>query len=169
MKRFILFTLMLAILLPSLAIAASGDTQPIRQERLQAQQTQVQQPQPVQRQPQAVQPRAQELAVQERELVLQQRQAELNFQREKQNIELERMRLELKSIDKSPKEGLKALLLVAMVVHILCAVWVYQDIRKLNTISGLWIVIALLTGLLGTLVYAVVRLGEKSKPQLNQQ
>jgi hypothetical protein len=47
-----------------------------------------------------------------------------------------------------------------LVVHILLAVWVYTDIRKLNRGSGIWIVIALLTGLLGTLVYAVVRLGD---------
>jgi hypothetical protein len=35
-----------------------------------------------------------------------------------------------------------------------------MDIRQLNRGSGLWIVIALLTGLLGALVYAVVRLGD---------
>jgi len=47
----------------------------------------------------------------------------------------------------------------------LCAVWVYQDIRRRASGSGIWIVIALLTGLLGTLVYAVVRLGENQKSQ----
>ena len=53
------------------------------------------------------------------------------------------------------------LLLLIAVVHILVAVWIYTDIRKLNRGSGLWIVIALLTGLLGTPVYAVVRLGDE--------
>lgn len=53
------------------------------------------------------------------------------------------------------------LMLICMVVHILLAIWVYQDIRKRNAGSGLWIVITLLTGLLGALVYAVARLGDK--------
>ena len=53
-------------------------------------------------------------------------------------------------------------LLIAMcvVVHILVAIWVFQDIRKRGTGSGIWIVIALIAGLLGALVYAVVRLGD---------
>lgn len=59
------------------------------------------------------------------------------------------------------KEDMHPLLLICFIVHILTAVWVFQDIRKRGAGSGLWIVIALLTGLLGTLVYAVVRLGEK--------
>ncbi|MBL7188372.1 MAG: hypothetical protein ISS70_18760 [Phycisphaerae bacterium] len=58
------------------------------------------------------------------------------------------------------KDALHPLLLLLLVVHILVAVWVYTDIRKLNSGSGIWIVIALLTGLLGTLVYAVVRMGD---------
>ncbi len=52
------------------------------------------------------------------------------------------------------------LLIVIAIVHILTVIWVYQDIRKRGVGSGIWIVIALLTGLLGTLVYAVVRLGD---------
>jgi len=47
------------------------------------------------------------------------------------------------------------------VVNILLAIWVYQDIRKRNAGSGIWIVVTLMTGLLGALVYAVVRIGEK--------
>jgi hypothetical protein len=62
--------------------------------------------------------------------------------------------------DDDDDDDLHPLLLLLAVVHILCAVWVYQDIRRRAGGSGLWIVIALLTGLLGTLVYAVVRLGE---------
>lgn len=54
-------------------------------------------------------------------------------------------------------------MLVMLVVHILLAIWVYQDIRKRNSESGIWIIIALLTGLLGTAVYAIVRLGESNK------
>jgi hypothetical protein len=47
-----------------------------------------------------------------------------------------------------------------VIVHILVAIWVYMDIRQLNRGSGIWIVIALLTGLLGGLVYAIVRIGD---------
>ena len=54
-----------------------------------------------------------------------------------------------------------AIFVVCAVIHILLAMWVYQDIRKRNTGSGLWIVITLLTGLLGALVYAIVRIGDK--------
>jgi hypothetical protein len=52
---------------------------------------------------------------------------------------------------------------IIVIVHILLAVWVFQDIRKKSESSGIWIVIALLTGLLGVLVYAVVRLGDIRK------
>jgi len=50
--------------------------------------------------------------------------------------------------------------MICGIIHILMTIWVYQDIRKRNAGSGIWIVVALLTGLLGTLVYAVVRLGD---------
>jgi hypothetical protein len=48
--------------------------------------------------------------------------------------------------------------LICLLIHILLAVWVYQDIRKRGRGSGIWIVVVLLTGLCGTLVYALVRL-----------
>jgi len=32
------------------------------------------------------------------------------------------------------------LILICMAVHILLAIWVYQDIRKMNAGSGLWII-----------------------------
>lgn len=57
--------------------------------------------------------------------------------------------------------ALGLLLVVCFVIHILLTVWVYQDIRHRNAGSGIWIVITLLTGLLGAAVYALVRLGER--------
>ena len=48
-----------------------------------------------------------------------------------------------------------------LVVWLLLAVWVFQDIRKRNAGSGLWIVVTLLTGLLGAVLYALVRIGDK--------
>jgi hypothetical protein len=72
-----------------------------------------------------------------------------------------------KAVSKYHHDGLKGFLFLFMatcvLVHILTAVWVYQDIQKRHVGSGLWIVLALLTGLCGTLVYAVVRLGDTSK------
>ena len=53
-----------------------------------------------------------------------------------------------------------AILLIIIIVHILLSVWVYQDIRKKNTGSGIWIVLVLMTGLISALVYAVVRIGD---------
>jgi hypothetical protein len=65
------------------------------------------------------------------------------------------------------RHGLKGFLCLLMatciLVHILAAVWVYQDIQKRHVGSGLWIILALLTGLCGTLVYAVIRLGDAPK------
>jgi hypothetical protein len=144
MKQLLIFAMLLAIITPSIIFAQ--EQQPPRP-AVQAQaQNQMQQ-------------RAQELAQRERELSLQQKQNEINFQNEKQKIELEKLRQSNKPAVKKQNDKLAPLLIIMIVVHILCAVWVYQDIRRLNAGSGIWIVIALLTGLLGTLVYAIVRIG----------
>ncbi len=114
-----------------------------------------------------------QMEMQEREMELQQRKAGMDVERRMQELELEKRKIELEHM-RRPKEhpgymkghhkdGAHPLLLLVLVVHILCAVWVYQDIRRRAGGSGIWIVIALLAGLLGTLVYAVVRLGEKQK------
>ena len=116
-----------------------------------------------------------QMEIQERKVELQRREANMDFERRMQEVELEKYKIELEHM-RRPKEhpghvkdndddddDLHPLLLLVMVVHILCAVWVYLDIRQRNAGSGIWIVIALLTGLLGTLVYAVVRLGESRK------
>ena len=105
-----------------------------------------------------------EMELRERAIELQQRETKMDMEREMQKLELEQRRLELERAhnDDDDDEGegaLGLLFLLCAVVHILTAVWVYMDIRQLNRGSGIWIVIALLTGLLGTLVYAVVRLG----------
>ncbi len=114
-----------------------------------------------------------QMEMREREMELHQREAEMDFARRKQELELEGYKLKLENL-RRPKEhpgpvkhhgkdGAHPLLLLVLVVHILVAVWVYQDIRRRGCGSGIWIVIALLTGLLGTLVYAVARLGDSEK------
>lgn len=61
---------------------------------------------------------------------------------------------------KKREEMFGSLFVLGAVVNVLLAIWVYQDIRKRNSGSGLWIVLALLAGFFGTLLYAIVRLGD---------
>ena len=87
---------------------------------------------------------------------------------ERQELERQRDRMQPqrqwpthKQMNKGGHKPICGLLMaMCLVVHILVAVWVFQDIRKRGTGSGIWIVIALISGLLGALVYAVVRLGD---------
>jgi hypothetical protein len=114
-----------------------------------------------------------QMEMREREMELEQRGVEIGHERRMQELEQEERELELERLrrPKEPpehakhhrKDKLHPLLLLVLVVHILVAVWVYQDIQRRGCGSGIWIVIALLTGLLGTLVYAVVRLGDSEK------
>ncbi len=101
-----------------------------------------------------------QIAMREREMELQQRQAKMDMEREMQKLDVEAQRFKLEHARAGHKDKPHPILLLILVVHILVAVWVYMDIRQLNRGSGIWIVIALLTGLLGTLVYAIVRLGD---------
>jgi hypothetical protein len=97
---------------------------------------------------------------------MEQRDAEMGFQQRMQELELEERQIELERLRRGHKHRpckKHPFLLLVLVVHILVAVWVYQDIRKRNAGSGIWIVIALLAGLLGVLVYAVVRIGDNDK------
>ena len=113
------------------------------------------------------------IEMREREMELQQLEAKMGMEREMQNLELEQRRMELEEMkraredrdvddddDDDEERELGLLLLICAIVHILVAIWVYTDIRQLNRGSGIWIVIALLAGLLGALVYAIVRLGD---------
>jgi len=96
------------------------------------------------------------------ELELEGREIELNFHREMKELELQQRRndVHVRGHHSWKRGKCKVLLLLCLLVHILTAVWVYKDIQQRKTGSGVWIVIALITGLLGTLVYAVVRIGD---------
>ena len=101
--------------------------------------------------------------LQEHEMELQTRRDELRHEAQMRELELNKRRDEMQRFRQVPRRGkgkIIPLMLACLVVHILAAVWVYQDIRIRNAGSGLWIVIALLSGLFGTLVYAVIRLGD---------
>jgi len=150
MKRYVLSMMLATMFMPALAVAQEEGPEDIEFQ----------------------------MEMQEREMELEYRNAEMDIERRMQELELEKRKFELEHM-RRPKEqsghmknhddddddddGAHPLLLLVLVVHILCAVWVYQDIRRRAGGSGIWIVIALLTGLLGTLVYAVVRLGENQK------
>lgn len=49
---------------------------------------------------------------------------------------------------------------VCALIHILLTVWVYNDIKERKTGSGIWIIVVLLTGLLGIIPYALIRIGD---------
>lgn len=110
----------------------------------------------------------------EMQLDLQERESELDFQQQMRQLELAKRRMELQRHRESKKhkkdwqhkrkDDAAPLLIVIAIVNILTAIWVFQDIRKRGVGSGIWIVIALLTGLIGTLVYAIVRLGNTPQP-----
>ncbi len=152
MKRGILISLLICLLLPSLALAeehkrrGKGGPQQNMERKMQ---------------------------MRRMEMELESREAEMGFDRRVRELELEEREMELqqrrqkmshyqKGRKKNHGEKLCPLFILgAVVVHILVAIWVYQDLRRRGRGSGIWIVIALLAGLLGTLVYAVVRLGDK--------
>ena len=56
---------------------------------------------------------------------------------------------------------LKVLLPLFAVINILLAVWVFTDIRKRGEGHGIFIVLALIAGLPGAILYALVRLGDR--------
>jgi len=104
------------------------------------------------------------------ELELQQREDEREFHQKMNELELQKQRIALQQRQKARqhpflfRHGRNGRMLpfiaVCLVVNILLSIWVYSDIRRRNTGSGIWIVVALLTGILGALVYAVVRIGD---------
>jgi len=105
-----------------------------------------------------------QMQMREREMEVNSREAKMEMDRRMAELELAKRKMELAHLEKAHRPGPgPLLLLVIAVVHILAAVWVYQDIRQRGCGSGLWVVIALLAGLLGALVYAVVRLGDGDK------
>lgn len=103
-----------------------------------------------------------QMELQRKELELENLRAEAQFEQRMQELELEGKKMRLEQA-MNPREGgpMAVLLIACAVVHVLVAVWIYQDIRHRNAGSGLWIVLGLLAGLLAALVYAVVRLGDK--------
>ena len=131
-----------------------------------------------------------EMELRGQELELEKQQSELEFHRNMRSLELEKGKMELKKAgDARPPQGfgpghpqfgpqpppcgkvclaiahkikhmMGMMFIIGVIAHILLTVWVYQDIRKRNAGSGIWIVLTLLTGICGALLYALVRIGD---------
>ena len=56
---------------------------------------------------------------------------------------------------------LRTVLSILAVIHVLLASWVYTDIRKRGEGHGIVIGVALLGGIPATILYALVRIGDK--------
>ncbi|MFC1497985.1 PLD nuclease N-terminal domain-containing protein [Verrucomicrobiota bacterium] len=123
---------------------------------------------------------AQEMQLRQKELDIEEREAEMEFTEKVRKIKLEKNRLDLEKIRRSiqnpPKHGNYhknkkqgrdchgkkcTFLILCAIVNVMLAIWVYQDIRRKNAGSGIWIVLTLLMGFFGALLYAMVRLGDK--------
>jgi hypothetical protein len=165
MKRYVLAGVLMALLFPTVVFAGKGE-QPKRR--------------PGKKASQRTQKVDQRMRLRGQQLGLEQRQAEVEFDRQMKELELQERRLELERKERSQQRPGKhfrhcrphrgkaapAILIVCLVVHILLAVWVYQDIRRRQCGSGIWIVIVLLAGLLGVLPYTIVRLGDTDRAKV---
>jgi len=102
-----------------------------------------------------------QMHLREMQVELEARERQADYESQMAGLELEQRRAEIDAAHGEREGGpLAVLLVICAVVHVLVAVWIYQDIRQRNAGSGLWIVLGLLAGLLAALVYAVVRLGD---------
>jgi Flp pilus assembly protein TadB len=106
-------------------------------------------------------------------LELEHARAEFEFEQEMRGVELEERHLKLdtmrRQLDRPQQRGKneqrEGLILVMALVHILMAIWVYQDVRRKNNGNGIWIVITVLAGFFGAAVYALIRLGDTKQEQ----
>ncbi len=108
-----------------------------------------------------------QMELREQELRIQRMEDEAAFERQMNEMDLEARRVEIEHQGEDGDDGGGILLILIIVVHILVAVWVYQDIAARKCGSGIWVVIALIAGLVGTLVYAVVRIGDRENGAKN--
>jgi Flp pilus assembly protein TadB len=107
-----------------------------------------------------------------KELDLEAREAELGVERQMHELELEARRAEIERSQRGPYRHRKKhggfaclIVLIMIIIRALTTIWVYGDLQRRKTGSGLWIPIVLLGGLLGLLVYAVIRLGDMRQTQ----
>jgi hypothetical protein len=56
---------------------------------------------------------------------------------------------------------LRCVAVVLAIIHVMLAVWVFTDIRKRGEGHGVFVVLALLGGIPATILYALVRIGDR--------
>jgi hypothetical protein len=56
--------------------------------------------------------------------------------------------------------GCAVICVILFVAHILLAIWVQGDAKRRGVSYGLWLTLTLLTGFLGAITYALVRIGD---------
>ncbi|MHC4777700.1 MAG: hypothetical protein ACYTFG_03885, partial [Planctomycetota bacterium] len=83
----------------------------------------------------------------------------LEIEEKKMHLEMQRRRMQ--DHDGGGHPLVAIFLIGCFIVNILAAVWVFTDIRARNAGSGIWIVITLIAGLFGALIYGVMRLGDE--------
>lgn len=113
-----------------------------------------------------------DIQVRERQLDIEERESGLEFENAMRKLKMEERKLELdkkrQALERRERRqpthreaGRGLFLAVCVIVNLLLAIWVYQDIRKRNAGSGIWIVVTLLAGVFGAIVYAIIRIGDK--------
>jgi len=105
-----------------------------------------------------------ELERQEMELEIQRLEDEVNFDREERELDLEQRRAEIDRM-RGHKPGHHdgghgLFILLVIISHILLTVWVFKDMNEKKIGRALWVPIILLTGVLGAILYAIVRVAD---------
>jgi len=108
-------------------------------------------------------PFEEEIERQMMELELRQREDELEFDRQERELELEQRRAEIDHIrghrpDHHDHGGF--FLLFIIITNILLTVWVFKDMNEKKIGRALWVPIALLAGVFGAILYAIVRVAD---------
>lgn len=58
------------------------------------------------------------------------------------------------------------IMLIPFIIGILIAVWVYKDATKRGMSGALWLIIVILLGIIGLIIYLIVRRGHPVQPQM---
>ena len=118
----------------------------------------------------------QHLNIRNMQLDISERENQIHRQQEMAKLEIEKKRREMNRQENTFKRknnmpckgrqkpcgamGHVVVFAVCALIHILLTVWVYNDIKERKTGSGIWIIVVLLTGLLGIIPYALIRIGD---------
>jgi hypothetical protein len=117
------------------------------------------------------------LQIEERRLAIEQKERELAFQRRNMDTQFKRR---MDGLDQGPRAMWKQRMhrflpllvlvklmalcaVVCFVIHVLLTIIVFNDMRARRTMNGLWIVLVLISGVCGAVVYALFRMGERPK------